>query len=389
MGRIVVAPAPDSGLPLGPTRGAGKASGDRPVRWRRCLVLAALTPLGLLLQTIAAQAPEWVEHTYARGIYPFVQETLSALARSSPIAIGETLLLLLVLTICLRTGRGVVGLCRGRRSLLNLAGHGLAQAAAVFGVLYLLFMLLWGFNHARLPFATQISLHPAAVEPARLARVALRLAQRADAERPPEPESERPHLDPSFADAISAAYDAAGKVWPVLAGPRPVIRAAWLSRWMTLGSITGIYSPFTGEANVNVDLPQVVQPFVACHEVAHLRGYAREDEANFIAWWVGSRSDDRSVAYSCDLMAFRATMIALEHASFVAWMEVRIKAPSAVMEDSVAIDRFWDGQPKLATRVLSAVTTATNDLYLKSSGHAEGVRSYGRMVDLLIAALDP
>lgn len=32
---------------------------------------------------------------------------------------------------------------------------------------------------------------------------------------------------------------------------------------MTLGSITGIYSPFTGEPNINIDVPELVQPFVA------------------------------------------------------------------------------------------------------------------------------
>ena len=44
-------------------------------------------------------------------------------------------------------------------------------------------------------------------------------------------------------------------------------------------------------------------------------------------------------------------------------------------------------QPEVVHRTLSAVSNAVNHAYLKSAGHADGVRSYGRMVDLLIAAL--
>jgi len=42
--------------------------------------------------------------------------------------------------------------------------------------------------------------------------------------------------------------------------------------------------PFTGEANVNISMPHTSIPFTACHEMAHQIGFAREDEANFIAY---------------------------------------------------------------------------------------------------------
>ncbi len=382
---------PDAAVPPPslPAVGTERISADRPVRWRRCLGLAALAPAGWLLQLLAAQSPERTEAIYSRGIYPYIEATLTRVASWSPIAIGETLLLLGLAVLALRLGRGVAAWWRGRRRLRNLAAHALLQTAAGFGVLFLLFQLLWGINHARLPFAVQVSLQPGAVEPTRLARVVMLLAQRAAAVRPPETDPEAPYLASTWLLAVGDAYAAAGQQWPALAGPRPVLRAAWISRVMTLGSISGIYSPFTGEPNVNVHVPEKMRPFVACHEVAHLRGYAREDEANFIAWWVGSRSPDRTIAYSCELMACRYAMQALLEANRTTWEKVRTTVPREVMRDDVAIDRFWDGQPKMATRLLSAVTTATNDLYLKSSGHREGVRSYGRMVDLLIAALDP
>lgn len=361
---------------------------DRPVRWRLALGLAALAPLGFALQRLCASDPERTEAIYARGIYPWIQSLLAAIADLSPIAIGESLLLLGLAFVAVRCGHGTVAWWRGRRSAVSLLLHALAQAAATFGVLFLLFQLLWAINHARLPFATQLGLQPQATEPVRLARVALLLAKRAAAVRPPGLDGEKPFLAPDWQQRIAEAYAAAGAELPVLAGPRPTIRRAWISRLMTLGSIAGVYSPFTGEPNVNVHAIELLQPFVACHEVAHLRGYAREDEANFIAWFVGSRSPDPTIAYSCELMAYRSTMHQLRHADDIAWMCLSVQVPGEVLADDLAIDRFWDGQPKAISHVLTAVTRASNDLYLKSSGHAGGVHSYGRMVDLLIAYLD-
>ena len=48
--------------------------------------------------------------------------------------------------------------------------------------------------------------------------------------------------------------------------------------------ISGIFIPFTCEANVNATLPDWEIPFTACHELAHQRGFAREDEANYVGY---------------------------------------------------------------------------------------------------------
>ena len=367
---------------------AGKDMHDRSVPWRCWGTLAALAPLGFGLQALCALAPESTERIYARGIYPLIARVLTTLSSPSPIAVGETLLLLVIGYTIVRVARGVLAWRRRQRRLANLALHALAQSAAAFGVGFLLFQLLWGLNHARLPFATQVDLHVTAVEPARLARVVDRLAERAAAVRPADSDPLTGYLTADWRERIADAYDAAGATWPVLAGPRPTIRAPLISRLMTLGSVTGIYSPFTGEPNVNDDMPEVLRPFVACHESAHLRGYAREDEANFIAWWVGSRSPDRATAYSCELMAWRIAMAQLHAVDYGAWTKAGLTAPEVIRDDDRAIREFWLGQPAAVHHILTTITETTNDLYLRSSGHAEGVRSYGRAVDLLIAALD-
>src|SRR5205085_3023674 len=76
--------------------------------------------------------------------------------------------------------------------------------------------------------------------------------------------------------------------------PKPVYFSGALTR---LG-ISGIYFPFTGEPNYNADAPDFERPFSIAHEMAHQRGFARESEANFVAFLVCTHASDPFVRYS-------------------------------------------------------------------------------------------
>lgn len=62
--------------------------------------------------------------------------------------------------------------------------------------------------------------------------------------------------------------------------------------------IHGYYNPFTGEGQINRNLPDFLLPFTTCHEMAHQAGIAAEDDANFLAFVVCTNSDDPAFVYS-------------------------------------------------------------------------------------------
>jgi hypothetical protein len=152
-----------------------------------------------------------------------------------------------------------------------------------------------------------------------------------------------------------------------------------LSTGMSYLGITGIYLPFTAEANVNVIVPDSQLPFTACHELAHQGGIAPEDEANFLAYAACVRHPDVDFRYSG---AFNAALYALGALSQVDAGRAREQArwSPAVRRDIKALQEWnerYQGPAEEAPR-------AVNDAYLKTQGVGEGVRSYGRMVDLLV-----
>ncbi|MBQ7397658.1 MAG: DUF3810 domain-containing protein, partial [Clostridia bacterium] len=161
-----------------------------------------------------------------------------------------------------------------------------------------------------------------------------------------------------------------GRVKPVL-----------ISEAMSYMHITGVYSFFTGEANLNVNFPDYTLPFTAAHEMAHQRGIAREDEANFIAFLVCISSDDAYIRYSGYLNMYEYVASSLYSADPELYFEARGQLPMTVRYEMSAYSKFFD---KYRDSVAGEVSGTINDLYLKGNG-TEGTRSYGLVVDLAVA----
>ncbi len=158
---------------------------------------------------------------------------------------------------------------------------------------------------------------------------------------------------------------------------KPVI----LSEAMSYTHITGVYSYFSGEANINVNFPDYTIPYTAAHEMAHQRGIAREDEANFIAFLVCISSDDAYIRYSGYLNMYEYVASSLYSADPELYFEARGQLPMTVRYEMSAYSKFFD---KYRDSVAGEVSGTINDLYLKGNG-TEGTRSYGLVVDLAVA----
>ena len=76
--------------------------------------------------------------------------------------------------------------------------------------------------------------------------------------------------------------------------PKPILNT-WI---LSVQQTTGVYSPFTVEANYNRDIAYYDIPFTICHELSHLRGYMQEEEANFIGVLATIGADDLYFNYS-------------------------------------------------------------------------------------------
>ena len=152
---------------------------------------------------------------------------------------------------------------------------------------------------------------------------------------------------------------------------------------MSYCNITGIYFPFTLEANVNIDVPDFSIPETMCHEMAHVNGIMREDEANFISFLSCINSDDDEFAYSGYIMAMIYTSNALYNEDKNKYNNFTVYMSEGVIRDLNAQSSYWE---RFKTPV-AETAASINDAYLKSNSQSDGIKSYGNMVDLTIAYL--
>jgi hypothetical protein len=159
------------------------------------------------------------------------------------------------------------------------------------------------------------------------------------------------------------------------------VKPVMLSEPWTYTHIAGVYTYFTGEANINVNFPDYTIPYTAAHEMAHQRGIAREDEANFVAFLVCAASDDDYIRYSGYLNLYEYVSSALYRADKDAYSEVRAKLDPSARQEMAAYSLFFD---KYRENVAASVTETVNNGYLTIQG-TPGTKSYGMVVDLAVA----
>lgn len=161
------------------------------------------------------------------------------------------------------------------------------------------------------------------------------------------------------------------------------LKPVMLSEAMSYTHVTGVYTFFTGESNINVNFPDYTVPFTAAHELAHQRGIAREDEANMIAFLVCIGSDDVYIRYSAYMNMYEYMASALYSADKALYKKAARNLIIDAENEMIAYGDFFE---KYEKSVVSKVTGTVNDAYLKVQGTAGRV-SYGMVVDLTVAFL--
>lgn len=174
-------------------------------------------------------------------------------------------------------------------------------------------------------------------------------------------------------------YAGAEKLFPCLEAPSVRAKPVLLSRFLSYVHYTGFFFPYTAEANLNADSPVCMLPSTIAHELAHLRGVAHEDEANFCAVVACMESSDAEYRYSGALLAYIYLGNALHSADYEAWYEVYSSLNESVRTDLRAYNAYW---AQFETRAAD-VSEKVYESFLQTYGDDRGMQSYGECVDLL------
>lgn len=250
-----------------------------------------------------------------------------------------------------------------------------SRAFLILGGLAFLYTYQCGINYYRRPFSAELELDVRDSSTEELKELCEYLTEKVNET------NDSSSYDKGWALMGRQAMAQLGREYPGLAGYYPRPKGVVVSWILSVQQLCGIYSPFTVEANYNQEMTDYNIPHTICHELSHLRGYMREDEANFIGYLACIKSEERPFQYSGYLTGWVYATNALARQDMESYRELYGQLLPQVTEDLNDNNAFWNRyEGKIAE-----VSNQMNDTYLKINDQEEGVRTYGRMVDLMLA----
>ncbi|MCL2285420.1 MAG: DUF3810 domain-containing protein [Firmicutes bacterium] len=346
-----------------------------------------LVPFSILLTCLAHSNPEATERWFSLGVYRFWTETYGRVFGYLPFSVFQFLIVLLpvgaVAYVIFEVFRFITKAGDRKKYAVRLIANG----AFVVGIGWFMFTVGVGLNYGRVEFGETIGLETRPSYVAELAALTEILVGHVNEVSTQVRRNEYGHMVISAGSYTALSrearevFRAAGDNFPVLRGFVPHTKPILYSRFMSRLRITGVFVPWTLEPHVNVHVMDYNIPATMIHELAHFRGIMREDEANFIAWLVGHHSGHPDFMYSGAMLALSYAAGQLSRVNRDEHTRIMGQLCLYARIDRRANWEYW----QQFQGPLAEISQAANDAYLRAQRQEDGVRSYGRVVDLLLA----
>jgi hypothetical protein len=349
------------------------------------LLLAAGICVGLLF--LSRLAPEFVTNFYTRNVFRYISLPIKWLVNLVPFSVAEILLIIAAVALPVVLIITVIR-CFYYRSARPAAKYGL-HLVSLASVILIMYVLFGGFNYNALTFARRYGYDVRESTVQELMDLCVCLNEKAAECRNDLATDENGVVTTDMTvyemiEKAGAGYEAISGRFPEFGSFYPKAKPAILSEGMCYLMISGIYPYIIPEAVVNYKTPSAELPHTICHEMAHQRGVAREDEANYVGYLAAVNNPDVFFRYSGYMEALSYCLSALGRASSVAYDQVRPLIHKGIMKDLSAASAFWSSFEE-KNELPAKISAAVNDTYLQIQNIPDGTRSYGRVVDLLLA----
>lgn len=358
-----------------------------------------LLPIGAVFILLARLSPFIAEYVFARGLYKILSLPLGLVTGIFPFSLAELIivlspLILLSLIICF-----VVSLIKKKEGRGMIIKKVLVNVLCFISVAVFLFIVLCGTNYYRYTFAKEYNLNVKERTVEELKELCVYLKGKVEESKEA---IDKKDLDENgvvtfgenrtyedFSDVAREAKRAMSSLaedYTSLRYSTGRAKEVVLSKYMSYGGIVGIFIPFTMEANVNTDVADYNRPADTCHELAHMRGYMKEEEANYIAYLACINSEEPIFNYSGYMLAFVIATNALYDYNSEAYWNIMDGLSQNVIADINYEREYWkEIRSHEIAETTETIMNQVNDTYLKVNGQESGVKSYGEMVDLLLA----
>ncbi|MEG0229903.1 MAG: DUF3810 domain-containing protein, partial [Oscillospiraceae bacterium] len=264
--------------------------------------------------------------------------------------------------------------------------NGLKIFSIILSIIYISFTLLCGINYNRIPFSQNTPYKLSTYSKEDLINTTKAVTENLNiyAQKVKRDDNNIMVLSNSLEKTSQMANEYISNLegdYNVIKNYYSYPKKVFFSKALSYLNITGIYFPFTVEANFNSDIVKYQLPVTMCHEKAHQIGFMPEQEANFIAYLACINSQNDDFIYSANMLAFVYLSNAVFKEDENLYFEIKSSLNENVIKDFVENNNYW----KNFETPISEISENVNNTYLKANNQTQGIKSYGMVCDLLIA----
>lgn len=343
----------------------------------KLIFLLCISVIAILLKLLSL-SKFLVENFYSKFIYKKLAGGLNKLSGKLSFSLGEILIIIFVIIVILFIIFTIKNLIIEKERLKILFTFLYAIICAAI-IVYIIFMSIWGLNYYRMPIIDNYSKYmEKQIDNEDIYSLAEYLIKDINNLKSQIKYSEINTNYQALNRMVEVDYKNIFEEFNFLNMNYSRTKPIKSSKLFLYLQISGIYNPFTFESNVNILIPYVSFPFTIAHEISHQIGISYEDEANFLAYLVCSKSEDLFIRYSGDFEILLYILGELNRDEDYGYLISNLNEETK--KEIKEYNEFW----KQYSGDLSKISEKVNDTYLKANSQKEGVKSYSRVVRLLV-----
>lgn len=321
---------------------------------------------------------EFIENYYSTLFYPFFSNIFRFILKFISFSIGDLLYAILAIYLTYNLYK-----IFKNKKVFKLETY--IKLVALLSIILLIFNLLWGFNYYRKPLAYHLEINKTSFNSDELELFASELIS----------DINKIHLNITQNDTLKVivpfkkdsiyqlSVDGYLKInvkYPFLKASNLKVKNSLFSTLLSYMGFAGYLNPFTNEAQVNANIPLISLISTSCHELGHQVGFGAEYEANMLSYLVAINHDNEYFQYAGKFMALRYTLNELYIVDEKLYNLYLKKINIGIIKNMKESQDFWEQYQNLFEPIFKTFY----DLFLKSNAQKEGIKSYKRVVGLMI-----
>lgn len=340
----------------------------------------------LFIRVLFGFFPTLCEYSYSRGLFLGVRWSIDHSTALLPFATLYLFFFFLFVWALQRIYKMYKGRKRARSWRRWWRDTGRAGLNFIGGGIFF-FLVMWGYNYARIPLETQIK-----IDARKLKYTELRdevdfvmdicaksraLIPQADTFALTEdyfPENLEEEMHNCLVEVLQEyGYPTVGWVRGRELYPKGLLYGF---------NSSGVYMPFTGEGHIESALHIIQKPFTLAHEMSHGYGFGDEGICNFLGYMACLKSKKAVIRYSGHVNYWRYVFGELKYTDPEYYLLRRPEIDRGLYND---VEAIYDKMDRYFSEFIPGLQELAYGAYLKMQGVKEGLQSYDRLV-LLVAA---